>query len=125
MKHEKEEEQNLLENRDKTEHFMLQLRVVRAFKSTLEDLEDRRSIHSLRSLKGSKTPAMANLFHQNRAYFQKHQHTPQTSPNAEISIAVPQRPPLNINDFNARYMDDDGPPSLDERSDGQSKETRI
>lgn len=68
---------------------------------------------------------MANLFHQNRAYFQKHQHTPQTSPNEDFSIAVPQRPALNINDFNARYMDDDGPPSLDERSDGQSKETRI
>lgn len=104
---------------------MLQLRVVRAFKSNLEDLEDRRSIHSLRSLKGNKTPALGNLFHQNRAYFQKYQHSPQTSPNEDFSIAVPQKPPLNINDFNARYMDDDGPPSLDERSDGQSKETRI
>lgn len=35
----------------------LQLRVIRAFRSTLEDLEERRSVHSLRSL------------HPNMAYF--------------------------------------------------------
>ena len=105
---------------------MLQLRVVRAFKSTLEDLEDRRSIHSIRSLRNApQSTGIQNLFYQNRAYF-KNQHSPQTSPLANISIAVPTIQPLNINDVQARYMDDDGPPSLDERNaNGQSKETRI
>lgn len=111
---------------------MLQLRVVRAFKSTLEDIEDRRSIHSLRSLRnaqnpGAQTPGISSLFYQNKAYFKINQHiSPQSSPNANISIVVPslQSEPLNINEINARYMDDDGP---DDRtnSNEQSKETRI
>lgn len=117
---------------------MLQLRVIRAFKSNLEDLEDRRSIHSLRSLRNAQptqTPALSSFFHQNRALINKaasQQSSPQTSPLANFSIAVPtslQSAPLNINNanINARYMDDDGPPSLDDRSNsnGQSKETRI
>lgn len=116
--------------RDKTQTFMFQLRVIRAFKSTLEDLEDRRSIHSLRSTRNAQTAAMANLFYQNRAYFKANQQSsPLSSPLENISIQVPtslHSEPLNINNINARYMDDDGPPSLDERnSSGQSKETRI
>lgn len=111
---------------------MLQLRVIRAFKSNLEDLEDRRSIHSLRSLRSSQqTPALSSFFHQNRGFFRGNQQisSPLASPSGNISIAVPvslQSKPLNINnaDINARYMDDDGPPSFDERN-GQSKETRI
>lgn len=39
-----------------------QLRVVRAFRSTLEDLEERRSVHSLRSSR-SHTGAMGNALH--------------------------------------------------------------
>ena len=35
--------------------FNLQLRVVRAFKSTLEDMEERRSVHSLHSLRTSRS----------------------------------------------------------------------
>lgn len=111
---------------------MLQLRVVRAFKSTLEDLEDRRSIHSMRSLRntqgsGDKPSALSTLLFQNKAYFKINPHpSSQSSPNANISIAVPsyQPEPLNINEINARYMDDDGP---DDRtnSNEQSKETRI
>lgn len=111
---------------------MLQLRVIRAFKSTLEDLEDRRSIHSLRSLRNAReTPALSSFF-SNKGFLKGQQTTPQKSPSGNISIAVPtsyHNEPLNINnaDINARYMDDDGPPSLDERSssNGQSKETRI
>lgn len=110
---------------------MLQLRVIRAFKSNLEDLEDRRSIHSLRSLRNSQTPALSSFFHQNRGFFKGNQQisSPLSSPSGNISIPVPvslQSKPLNINnaEINARYMDDDGPPSLDERN-GQSKETRI
>lgn len=109
---------------------MLQLRVIRAFKSNLEDLEDRRSIHSLRSLRNTQTqtPSLTAFFNQNKAYFKTNQ--PAASPNANISIPVPtsfHSEPLNINDITARYMDDDGPPSLDERSNsnGQSRETRI
>uniref|UniRef100_A0A8D9BE47 Uncharacterized protein n=1 Tax=Cacopsylla melanoneura TaxID=428564 RepID=A0A8D9BE47_9HEMI len=33
---------------------VLQLRVIRAFKSTLEDLEERRSVHSLRSSRSNQ-----------------------------------------------------------------------
>jgi hypothetical protein len=120
-------------NRDKTQTFMLQLRVVRAFKSTLEDLEDRRSIHSLRSLRntqnpGAQTSALSSLFYKNKAFFKINQKlSPQSSPSGNISITVPaslQSEPLNINEINARYMDDDGP---EERinSNEQSKETRI
>lgn len=112
---------------------MLQLRVVRAFKSTLEDLEDRRSIHSLRSLRnaqnsGAQAPGISSLLYQNKAFFKINQHiSPQSSPNANISIVVPtslQSEPLNINTISARYMDDDGP---DDRTNPneQSKETRI
>lgn len=32
-----------------------QLRVIRAFKSTLEDLEERRSVHSYHSMRGSRS----------------------------------------------------------------------
>lgn len=35
---------------------LLQLRVIRAFKSTLEDMEEKRSIHSLRCQSGSRLP---------------------------------------------------------------------
>jgi hypothetical protein len=119
--------------RDKTpKNFMLQLRVIRAFKSTLEDLEDKRSIHSWRSVRNAQPPALANFFYQNKAPMFKGNRTssPDSSPSGNISISIPtSRPagPLNINDFNARYMDDDGPPSMDERTNGngQSKETRI
>lgn len=121
-----------MEKSRQNRNFMLQLRVVRAFKSTLEDMEDRRSIHSLRSLRNAQggsapTPAMASLFYQNRNYFKA---GPKSPLSGDISIPVPtslQSQPLNINDINARYMDDDGPPSLDERSNtnGQSRETRI
>ncbi|KAG8264666.1 hypothetical protein J6590_008601 [Homalodisca vitripennis] len=34
---------------------VLQLRVIRAFKSTLEDLEERRSVHSLHSMRSSRS----------------------------------------------------------------------
>lgn len=122
----------LARNRDKTQHFMLQLRVVRAFRSKLEDLEDRRSIHSLRSLRntqgsGAQPSALSSLLHQNKAFFKLNQHlSPQSPPTGNISIVVPlfQSEPLNINEINARYMDDDGP---DDRSNSNehSKETRI
>ncbi|GAB0092104.1 Calcium-transporting ATPase [Sergentomyia squamirostris] len=39
-----------------------QLRVIRAFKSTLEDLEERRSVHSLHSLRSSRSPT--GILHQ-------------------------------------------------------------
>lgn len=107
---------------------MLQLRVVRAFKSTLEDIEDRRSIHSLRSLRnaqssGAHSSAISSLFYPNKYVKVKQQLSPSFSPSGNISIAVPKEP-LNINEINARYMDDDGP---EERtiSGDQSKETRI
>lgn len=117
-------------------YFMLQLRVIRAFKSQLEDLDDRRSIHSLRSNRNAaQSPAMANFFSNNKAaMFRNIQHpSTESSPSGDISIPVPtlQSPPLNLNDYNinARFMDDDGPSSMDERSNananGQSKETRI
>lgn len=35
--------------------YILQLRVIRAFRSTLEDLEERRSVHSLHSLRSSRS----------------------------------------------------------------------
>ena len=35
--------------------YVFQLRVIRAFKSTLEDLEERRSVHSLHSLRSSRS----------------------------------------------------------------------
>ncbi|KAI5699891.1 hypothetical protein M8J76_013008 [Diaphorina citri] len=35
-------------------YLFLQLRVIRAFKSTLEDLEERRSVHSLRSSRSNQ-----------------------------------------------------------------------
>lgn len=34
---------------------VLQLRVIRAFKSTLEDMEERRSVHSLHSMRSSRS----------------------------------------------------------------------
>lgn len=100
------------------------MRVVRAFKSNLEDLEDRRSIHSLRSLRNAQAGAQANaasLFYPNRSYMKTNQ--PSLSPSVNISIAVPTEP-LNINSINARFMDDDAP---DERNntDEQSRDTRI
>lgn len=112
--------------------------MVRAFKSTLEDLEDRRSIHSLRSLRSgqtgaNQTSALSSLFYQNRSILQKlnpHSIRQQTSPT-EISFSVPTSipvEPLNINNINARYMDDDGSASLDERTSpnqSPSRETRI
>jgi hypothetical protein len=109
---------------------MLQLRVIRAFKSTLENLEDSRSIHSLRSYqKSGQSPALANFFSQHKAALLRQSQQSSTE-SGNISIPIPsshQSPPLNLNDFTARYMDDDGPSSIDEKSNGngQSKETRI
>lgn len=101
----------------------MQLRVVRAFKSTLEDLEDRRSIHSLRSLRNmqpAQTP-VASLLYTHRPFFKNINRD--TSPPGDITIQVPtaHHEPLNIHDMNARYIDDDGP---DDRND-KSRETRI
>lgn len=101
----------------------MQLRVVRAFKSTLEDLEERRSIHSLRSLRNlqqAQNPT-SSLFAKNA--FLKSLSRDQ-SPPGNITIQVPtSRPhePLNINDINARYIDDD---DVDESND-KTKETKI
>ena len=125
-------EKTLGKAKTKTKNFMLQLRVIRAFKSTLEDLEDKRSIHSLRSLRNTREAPPLSSFFSNKGFLKGQHTTPQKSTGGNISIAVPatfHTEPLNINstDINARYMDDDGPPSLDERSssNGQSKETRI
>jgi hypothetical protein len=108
---------------------MLQLRVIRAFKTTLENLEDSRSIHSLRSYQNTvQSPALANFFSQHKAaLLRQSQQSSADSGNISIPIPTLQSPPLNLNDFSARYMDDDGPSSIDERSNGngQSKETRI
>jgi P-type Ca2+ transporter type 2B len=95
------------------------LRVIRAFKSTLEDLEDRRSIHSLRSLRnmhGGPTPGAASLLYGNKSFLRNFNRD--QSPPGNITITVPTSP-LNIND--ARYIDDDGP---DDRND-KTRETRI
>lgn len=128
----KKKEKTLGKAKKNPKHFMLQLRVIRAFKSTLEDLEDKRSIHSLRSLRNAReAPALSSYF-SNKGFLKGQQTSPQKQTSGNISIAVPatfHTEPLNINsaDINARYMDDDGPPSLDERSsaNSQSKETRI
>jgi hypothetical protein len=105
---------------EKQQTFMLQLRVVRAFKSTLEDLEDKRSIHSLRSLR--------NFQNQSAGFFYKrgNQHSGQQSSNLDnLSIPVPKSP-INLNDFNAlKYMDDDSQPDDRSNTNGQSHETRI
>jgi hypothetical protein len=109
---------------------MLQLRVIRAFKTTLEDLEDRRSIHSLRTNRNTQSPGLSNFFYQHKGALLRHPHSSEQPPSGNISIPIPtslQAAPLNLNDFTGRYMDDDGPSSMDERTNanGQSKETRI
>lgn len=106
---------------------MLQLRVVRAFKSTIEDIEDRRSIHSMRSLRNMQNPAGQSV--QGLYIYQKHlksanQPHGQSSNCDNFSINVPKTP-LNLNDFNARYMDDDNQPEDRNNANGQSLETRI
>lgn len=110
--------------------FMLQLRVVRAFKSTIEDIEDRRSIHSLRSLRNVQNPAgQAGQSLHGLYLYQKHLKTAnqphgQSSNCDNFSITVPKIP-LNLNDFNARYMDDENQPEDRTNTNGQSLETRI
>lgn len=98
----------------------MQLRVVRAFKSTLEDLEERRSIHSLRSLRNmqGQNPTASSLLW-SRAGMLRNFNRDQ-SPPGNITIQVPTSP-LNINDMNARYIDDD---DVDERND-KTRETKI
>jgi hypothetical protein len=105
---------------------MLQLRVVRAFKSTLEDLEDRRSIHSLRSLRNLQNPSATHgFFYQAKHLRANQQPYGQQSSNLDnFSISVPKSP-INLNDFNARYMDDDNQPDDRTNTNGQSHETRI
>lgn len=95
----------------------MQLRVVRAFKSNLEDLEDRRSIHSMRSYRGMQIqPNIPGAFLFNKQPFYKH-HSRETSPPGDIVIPVPVMG--HHETFN--YIDDDAP---DDRND-KSRETRI
>jgi hypothetical protein len=99
-------------------NFFLQLRVIRAFRSTLEDLEERRSLHSIRSLRsgqvnnsvGSQNIAsISSLLYPNRSYQQRlNQITHQSSPgSATISATSP--PSSNIVDVPASFTDDDEP----------------
>lgn len=107
--------------------FCLQLRVVRAFKSTLEDMEERRSIHSLRSLRNmqqsnqNQKPTSSSLLYSKNAFLK---NLNRESPPGNIIIQVPTlRPqePLNIHDINARYIDDDDI----EESIEKTRETKI
>jgi Ca2+ transporting ATPase len=101
----------------------LQLRVIRAFKSTLEDLEDRRSIHSIRSFRNmhvGHTPVTSSLLYSNKSFLKNFNRD--QSPPGNITIQVPTSP-ININDMNARYIDDDGPD--DTRNNEKTRETRI
>jgi Ca2+ transporting ATPase len=104
----------------------LQLRVVRAFKSTLEDMEERRSIHSLRSLRNlqqaNQNQLPSSLLYSKNAFLKSINRD--QSPPGNITIQVPtSRPhePLNIHDINARYIDDDDV----EESNDKTKETKI
>lgn len=103
----------------------MQLRVVRAFKSNLEDLEERRSLHSLRSLRNlqsNQNPAANSLFAKSGILrnFNRDQ-----SPPASFTIQIPptslQHEPLNIHDMSARFIDDD---DIDDRND-KTRETKI
>ncbi|XP_070503419.1 plasma membrane calcium-transporting ATPase 2 isoform X3 [Chironomus tepperi] len=96
-----------------------QLRVVRAFKSNLEDLEDRRSIHSLRSYRGIPiTPNTPGAYLFNKQPFFKHSSR-ETSPPGDIVIPVPVMG--HHETFN--YIDDD---AVDDRNgNDKSRETRI
>lgn len=107
--------------------FMLQLRVVRAFKSTLEDIEDRRSIHSLRSLRNMQNPAAGYAWHgfiYQKGLKSSNQQHGQSSNCDNIFFTVPKTP-LNLNEINARYMDDDDDDRTNTNTIEQSIETRI
>lgn len=111
------------------------MRVIRAFKSTLEDLEDRRSIHSLRSLRSGAAGGgnvMSSLLYPNRSYQQKlnqqlQHHQGHSNANVIVTPAA-----INITDIPTRYIDDET--TADERvpsnnnhdaSTKSSHETRI
>lgn len=110
--------------------------MIRAFKSTLEDLEDRRSIHSLRSLRSGAAGGgnvMSSLLYPNRSYQQKLnqqlQHHQGHSTNSNVIVTTPDS--INITDIPTRYIDDET--AADERvsnnnhdaSTKSSHETRI
>ena len=101
------------------------MRVCRAFKSNLEDLEERRSIHSHRSLRNMQAyPNDASSLLYKSGLFRAFSRE-QSSPPGNITIQVPTSPtphePLNINSMNARYIDDD---DIDDRND-KTRETKI
>lgn len=61
----------------------LQLRVIRAFKSTLEDLEERRSIHSYRTTTSSRgRPLSDNITYidEEQVHHHNHHHNHQAAP---------------------------------------------
>lgn len=109
--------------------------MIRAFKSTLEDLEDRRSIHSLRSLRSGAAGGgnvMSSLLYPNRSYQQKLNQQLQHHQGHSTNTHVPVSPvSINITDIPTRYIDDET--AADERvsnnnhdaSKKSSHETRI
>lgn len=135
-KQNKKEKKNKNKNKKNQTKIYLQLRVIRAFKSTLEDLEDRRSIHSLRSLRSGAGGGnvMSSLLYPNRSYQQKLnqqlQHHQGHSQKNEHVIVTPVA--IDITDIPTRYIDDET--TADERvpsiiihdaSTKSSHETRI
>lgn len=64
----------------------LQLRVIRAFKSTLEDLEERRSIHSFRTTTSSRgRPLSDNITYIDEEHHNHHQAAPPTNNKTPLS----------------------------------------
>lgn len=70
-------------------YLFLQLRVIRAFKSTLEDLEERRSVHSLRSSRSNQgcKPFSEMCFIDEDGYKMSHSGSTLNVPGARNSYA--------------------------------------
>lgn len=100
-------------------NFFLQLRVIRAFKSTLEDLEERRSLHSIRSFRSGQCNAqnvgsqniasISSLLYPNRSYQQKLNQVSQQSPPGSNTVSVASPTPSNIADIPTTYIDEEEP----------------
>lgn len=81
--------------------YHMQLRVIRAFRSTLEDLEERRSVHSLRSLRQNPNFTYFTGTQKNLTPFAAHQQLLQRGGNQSAAAAMSS----NLPDMS--YIDED------------------
>lgn len=104
----------------------MQLRVVRAFRSTLEDLEERRSVHSLRSLRSQQlNPNLAFLnigAHKNLTplaafnhQYQLHRQSAAAAMSTNLSeISYIDEDPNNVENGRGKRSNDDLPKPVQE-----------